>query len=84
MNYYKLETVRAVLQGKYGVRCQTLAGEQWAELWKRTVNGEQFWTAVAWEDPEQILPEESVVIALHALFVGPIMLEIKGSGGLYL
>lgn len=84
MNFHKSEKIREVLTEPHGVDCVTAVGEKCVERWRRRVNGEEFSTAVTWEDPEQILPEESLAKALGALFVSPVILQIKSIGGLYL
>ena len=88
MNWYKLEAISDALRLDYQAElAPTVAGTPNVEVWKRSVDGEDYWAFLNYENQEFMCPEDSLVAAEEALCIRPpgeLLANVKARGGLWM
>ena len=85
MNYYKLETVTAVLRTEFGANCVSVAAPR-REAWERVVGAHTYRAWIAWHRGEEILSEIEVQLVADALRIkgADLIRRVRSRGGLWL
>jgi hypothetical protein len=87
VNYYKLEHVQDALRVDYHAKRASAGPGPRVEVWSRSVGGEVFEVALAWEHGEEIVSEEEVLAVAEGLGIRPpitLVDNVKSRGGLHL